>query len=71
MFRIFIFCLFISANIYAQAPPAYKLKKPEGPQVDSILASVNGEPISLLDVIYESSFSEIPFVRRLFQQRNL
>ncbi|MDD5728659.1 MAG: peptidylprolyl isomerase, partial [Victivallales bacterium] len=36
----------------------YKLEKPVGPQVDSILASVNGEPISLLDVIYESSYSE-------------
>ncbi len=58
MLRIFIFCIFISANIYAQAPPPYKLKIPDGPQVDSILASVNGEPVSLLDVIYESSFSE-------------
>ena len=43
----------------AQMPTApYKLQKPSGPQVDSILASVNGEPISLLDVIYESSYSE-------------
>ncbi|MDD5596639.1 MAG: peptidyl-prolyl cis-trans isomerase [Victivallaceae bacterium] len=38
--------------------PSYHLEKPSGPQVDSILASVNGEPISLLDVIYESSYSE-------------
>ena len=58
MLRIFIFCIFLSINIHAQSPPPYKLKVPEGPQVDSILASVNGEPISLLDVIYESSFSE-------------
>lgn len=61
MFRIFIFSLsviFICTKLYAQALPRYKLKRPEGPQVDSILASVNGEPISLLDVIYESSYSE-------------
>jgi peptidyl-prolyl cis-trans isomerase SurA len=58
MLRIFIICTFLSINIYAQEPPSYKLKTPEGPQVNSILASVNGEPISLLDVIYESSFSE-------------
>jgi len=58
MLRIFIFFIFLSINIYAQDPSHYKLKMPEGPQVDSILASVNGEPISLLDVIYESSFSE-------------
>lgn len=42
----------------SRAEGPYKLKEPEGPQVDSILASVNGEPISLLDVIYESSYSE-------------
>jgi parvulin-like peptidyl-prolyl isomerase len=61
MLKLFIFyisAVFICANVYAQAPPAYKLKKAEGPQVDSILASVNGEPISLLDVIYESSYNE-------------
>lgn len=57
MFKILI-SIFVCANIYAQAPPAYKLKQPKGAQVDSILASVNGEPISLTDVIYESSFSE-------------
>ena len=54
----YLCCFFICAKTYAQAPPAYKLQKPSGPQVDSILASVNGEPISLLDVIYESSHSE-------------
>lgn len=61
MSRIFIFCFFIIflyVKMYAQEPVPYKLKKPKGPQVDSILASVNGEPISLLDVIYESSYSE-------------
>ena len=57
MFKILISIL-ICANVYAQAPPQYKLKKPGGPQVDSILASVNGEPVSLMDVIYESSYSE-------------
>ena len=60
MYRIFILCfsiIFLCGKLYAQAVP-YKLKKPEGPQVDSILASVNGEPISLLDVIYESSYNE-------------
>ena len=61
MFKIllcYLCCIFICAKMYAQDPPAYKLQKPKGPQVDSILASVNGEPISLLDVIYESSYSE-------------
>lgn len=61
MLKIFIFyisIIFICSEIYAQAPPPYKLKTPEGPRVDSILASVNGEPISLTDVIYESSYSE-------------
>ena len=61
MFKIlfcYLCCIFICAKTYAQDPPAYKLQKPKGPQVDSILASVNGEPISLLDVIYESSYSE-------------
>jgi len=57
MFRILII-IFFCANVFAQAPPKYRLKKPEGAQVDSILASVNGEPISLMDVIYESSYSE-------------
>ena len=54
----YLCCMFICATIYAKDSPAYKLQKPTGPQVDSILASVNGEPISLLDVIYESSYSE-------------
>ena len=58
MLKIFILYISIIFISYAQAPPAYKLKKPEGPQVDSILASVNGEPISLLDVIYESTQDE-------------
>ncbi|MBU8901491.1 MAG: peptidylprolyl isomerase [Victivallales bacterium] len=59
MLKISIFYISIICSvIYAQAPPPYKLKKPEGPQVDSILASVNGEPISLTDVIYESSYNE-------------
>lgn len=61
MSRIFALCfavIFLCTKLYAQAPVPYKLKKPKGPQVDSILASVNGEPISLLDVIYESSYNE-------------
>jgi len=61
MHKIFIFyiiVMFICTNVYTQNPPPYKLKKPEGAQVDSILASVNGEPISLMDVINESSYSE-------------
>jgi len=61
MFKLllcYLFGIFICTEMCAQAPPAYKLQHPGGPQVDSILASVNGEPISLLDVIYESSYSE-------------
>lgn len=58
MLRILILFIFFCVSIYAQEPPQFKLKVPEGPQVNSILASVNGEPISLLDVIYESSFNE-------------
>jgi parvulin-like peptidyl-prolyl isomerase len=55
----FLFSLITTISLTAQEnEPAYKLKKPSGPQVSSILASVNGEPISLLDVIYESSYSE-------------
>jgi parvulin-like peptidyl-prolyl isomerase len=52
--------LFLFTGLYGQQmpQPSYHLEKPSGPQVDSILASVNGEPISLLDVIYESSYSE-------------
>lgn len=49
----------VELTLCGQMPTApYRLQKPSGPQVDSILASVNGEPISLLDVIYESSYSE-------------
>ncbi|MDD5697933.1 MAG: peptidyl-prolyl cis-trans isomerase [Victivallaceae bacterium] len=47
------------AALRGQAPPpSYKLEKPAGPEVDSVLASVNGEPITLVDVLYESSYSE-------------
>ncbi|MFA6717324.1 MAG: peptidyl-prolyl cis-trans isomerase [Victivallales bacterium] len=57
---ITLYMLMLLAGLYGQGmpQPSYHLEKPSGPQVDSILASVNGEPISLLDVIYESSYSE-------------
>ena len=62
MLRSFIICLCVVCiiRLHAQEMPEapYKLQTPSGPQVDSILASVNGEPVSLLDVIYESSYSE-------------
>ncbi len=62
MSKRFFFCLsliIVCINLQAQMQkPVYTLQTPAGPQVDSVLASVNGEPISLLDVIYESSYSE-------------
>ncbi len=61
MLKIFLFCLcgIFIPKLCAQVPQTpYRLQKPTGPQVDSILASVNSKPISLLDVIYESSYSE-------------
>lgn len=47
--KTFILVLIMAAGLFVSA---------ENKRVDSILASVNGEPISLLDIIYESGREE-------------
>ncbi|QSH42225.1 peptidyl-prolyl cis-trans isomerase [Lentisphaerota bacterium ZTH] len=42
----------------AEGIPDFTLEEPKGAKVDSILASVNGTPISLTDVLYESGRDE-------------
>ncbi|MCP3965642.1 MAG: hypothetical protein GY750_14785 [Lentisphaerae bacterium] len=47
-----------ASTVTAEGIPEFTLAEPKGAKVDSILASVNGTPISLTDVLYESGRDE-------------